>query len=172
MFFDNRIIKARRVKQQVSLDPVEFARTRLNFEPDEIQCGILRSTAKRGILDCLRQFGKTTVSAAKAIFRAFTEPKSLIVVASPGERLSGISLRAAGEMLRILGIRPEGDGYNKLSLVLPNGSRIVGLSGGEDKVRGFGGPSMPLIDEASRVSKRCISLPIPADWSFSQWENA
>jgi len=154
MFFENRIIKARRIKRpQLSLDPVEFARTRLNFEPDEIQCGILRSTAKRGILNCSRQFGKTTVSAAKAIFRAFTEPRSLIVVASPGERQSGIWLRAAEEMLRSLGIRPRGDGYNKLSLVLPNGSRIVGLPDAEDKVRGFGGLSMLLIDEASRVSE-------------------
>ena len=34
-------------------------------------------------------------------------------------------------------IRPRGDGKNALSLLLPNGSRIVGLPGTERTVRGF-----------------------------------
>jgi len=145
----------------MELDAVEFARTRLKFEPDEVQCGILRSTAKRGILLCSRQFGKTTVSAAKAIFRAFTEPRSLIVVASPGERQSGIWMKCAADMLARLGIPKKGDGYNRLSLVLPNGSRIVGLPDAEDKVRGFSGLSMLLIDEASRVSEEMYTAVWP-----------
>ncbi len=69
-------------------DIVDFARTRLNFDPDEKQAEVLRSTAKRGILNCTRQWGKTTVVAIKAVHRAYTRPGSLIVVASPTIRQS------------------------------------------------------------------------------------
>jgi hypothetical protein len=103
-------------------DPVEFARKRLGFDPDELQCQILRSTARRGMLCCTRQWGKTTVSAAKAVHRAYTRPRSLVVVASPGARQSGLWMVKAAEMLGRLGIRKKGDGYNRLSLELPNGS--------------------------------------------------
>lgn len=146
-----QLVKRSAKRGAAVLDPVEFARTRLKFEPDEVQADILRSKAKRGILCCTRQFGKTTVSAAKAIHRAVTEPGSLIVVTSPGERQSGIWMRCAAEMLARLGIRKRGDGYNRLSLALPNGSRIVGLPDAEEKVRGFSGLSMLFVDEAARV---------------------
>jgi Terminase large subunit, T4likevirus-type, N-terminal len=133
------------------LDPVEFARTRLKFEPDERQIEVLRSEAKRGILNCTRQWGKSTIAAAKAVHRAFTRPKSLVLVASPTDRQSGVLIQKAAEMVRTLGIRPRGDGDNETSLLLPNGSRIVGLPGTEGTVRGFSAVSLLLIDEASRV---------------------
>ncbi len=41
-------------------DPVEFARERLGFEPDEAQKAVLRSDARRLILNCTRQWGKST----------------------------------------------------------------------------------------------------------------
>lgn len=132
-------------------DPVEFARIRLGFDADEHQQAILRSTAKRGIVNCTRQWGKSTVTAAKAVHRAFTLPKCTIIVASPGERQSGEWIRKAGEMVSRLDIRPRGDGYNRLSILLPNGSRIVGLPASEPKVRGFSALSMLVIDEAARV---------------------
>jgi hypothetical protein len=47
--------------------------------------------------------------------------------------------------------RLRGDGDNKISLLLPNGSRIVGLPGMDGTVRGFSAVSMLVIDEASRV---------------------
>jgi len=57
----------------------------------------------------------------------------------------------ASQMAQRLGITPRGDGYNEISLQFPNGSRIVGLPGSEDTVRGFSAVSLLLIDEASRV---------------------
>ena len=134
-------------------DIVDFARLRLGFDPDPIQQTILRSATKRGILNCTRQWGKTTVSAAKAVHRAFTVPKSLIVVASPGLRQSGEWMRRAADMLACLGIPKRGDGNNRVSLLLPNGSRIVGLPEAEAKIRGFSALSMLVIDEAARVSE-------------------
>ena len=46
---------------------VEFARRRLEFEPDELKVQVLLSDSKRGILNCSRQWGKSTVAAAKAV---------------------------------------------------------------------------------------------------------
>ena len=45
----------------------------------------------------------------------------------------------------------KGDGWNDLSVQLPNGSRIVGLPGTEATVRGFSAVSLLMVDEASRV---------------------
>jgi hypothetical protein len=132
-------------------DAVEFARTRLRFEPDERQKEVLESEAKRGILNCSRQWGKSTVSAAKAVHRAYTRPGCLVLVASPTERQSAEWMKKAAEMLRHLDIRARGDGANAISLMLPNRSRIVGLPGQEGTVRGFSAVSLLLIDEASRV---------------------
>jgi hypothetical protein len=133
------------------IDAATFARTQLGFEPDAKQTEVLQSNAKRGILNCSRQWGKSTVTAAKAVHRAYTRPDSLVLVASPGERQSAEFLRKASVLVRRLDIRPRGDGDNAVSLLLPNGSRIVGLPGTEATVRGFSAVSMILIDEASRV---------------------
>ena len=132
-------------------DAVEFARTRLGFLPDEKQVEVLQSTAKRGILNCSRLWGKSTVSAAKAVHRAYTRPGSLVLVASPGERQSREFLRKSADMVRKLKIRIRRDGDNAASLMFPNGSRIVGLPGTEATVRGFSAVSLILIDEAALV---------------------
>jgi hypothetical protein len=146
-------LESRTAKEQAEDpgDPVEFARTRLGFTPDEKQATVLRSKAKRGILNCSRQWGKSTVAAAKAVHRALAEPGSLVVIASPTERQSAEFLRKAKGMMSRLKLKARGDGDNPLSLMFPNGSRIVGLPGTEATVRGFSAVSLILIDEASRV---------------------
>jgi hypothetical protein len=135
----------------VRVDPAPFDWARLGFTPDERQLAVLLSGAKRGILNCSRQWGKSTVAAAKAVERAYTRAGCLVLVSSPSERQSAEFLRKAAEMVTRLKIRPRGDGDNAISLLLPNGSRIVGLPGNEATVRGFSKPSLILIDEASRV---------------------
>jgi hypothetical protein len=141
----------RKGKPRPVIDAVEFARTRLGIEPDARQMEVLRSNSKRGILNCSRQWGKSTVAAVKAVHRAFTRPGSLVLVASRAQRQSSELLRKIAVMLVRLEIRPRKDGDNRSSLVLPNGSRIVGLPGTEATVRGFSAVSLLLIDEASRV---------------------
>jgi hypothetical protein len=92
------------------------------------------------------------VVAAKAVHRAYTEKGCLVLVASPAERQSGKFIAKAAGMLERLGMRARGDGHNRLSLQLPNGSRIVGLPGTDRTIRGFSGVSLLLIDEAALVS--------------------
>src|SRR5690348_15021724 len=107
-------------------DIVDFAH-RLNFYPDEKQAQILRSTATRGILNCSRQWGKTTVIAALAVHRAYARPGSEIIVASPSARQSGEFMRRAISMLSALHLRFTKDPLHKISAILPNGSRLIGL---------------------------------------------
>ena len=143
-------VRRKRVVPRV-LDGAEFARTALGLEPDAVQETVLRSTAKRGILNCSRQWGKSTVAAAKAVHRAYTQAKSLVLVASPTDRQSSELLRKAAEMMATLRLPVRGDGSNRRSLLFPNGSRIVGLPGREATTRGFSKASLLLLDEAARV---------------------
>jgi len=151
--------EARRMSQ--APNAAEFARTRLGIELDEAQEQVMLSHAKRGILNCTRQWGKSTIAAAKAVHRAYTREKSLVLVASPTDRQSAELVNKAAEMTGRLGIRRRGDGHNAASLVFPNGSRIVGLPGMEHTVRGFSGASLLLIDEASRVPDRVYKALLP-----------
>ena len=149
--FEEGITPLQEAAQQESTDVVSFVRDRLGKEPDGRQIEVLTSESKRGILNCSRQWGKSTVAAAKAVHRAHTQPGKTVLVASPSERQSAEFLRKAAEMVRKLGIKPRGDGDNACSLLFPNGSRIVGLPGTEATVRGFSAISLLLIDEAAGV---------------------
>src|SRR5258708_20072589 len=128
-----------------------WALDRLGFKAESQQSRVLDWTAKRGILNCKGQWGKARVAAAKGVDRAWHETESLVLVASPSSRQSGEFMRKAAAFVRQLGCRARGDGDNDLSLLLPNGSRIVGLPGTEETVRGFSAVSLLVIDEASRV---------------------
>ena len=133
-------------------DPVKWVRERLGLTPDPLQTRVLGTSSRRGVLNCSRQWGKSTITAAKAVHQAYTEAGSLTLVVSPSARQSAEFLRKAATFLRKLKIRPKGDGDNEVSLALPNGSRIVGLPGTEATIRGFSAVRLLLIDEASRVS--------------------
>src|SRR5262245_61287436 len=141
---------ARKPAKADANDPVAFARERLKYDPDEKQELALRG-GRRGIVLCTRQWGKSTVMAAKAVHRAHTRPGSLTLVMSPCGRQSGEFVRKAEGFARELDIPVPGDGNNDLSIAFPNGSRIVGLPANEGKIRGFSSVSLLLIDEASRV---------------------
>src|ERR1019366_7642154 len=78
-------------------DIIAFA-NRLGFEPDQQQAEVLRSNAKRGILNCARQWAKSTVSAVKAVHRAVTQSGSLVLVASPTARQRGAWMRKAAAL--------------------------------------------------------------------------
>lgn len=136
------------------IDPVTFARAILGFQPDPRQHDLLRSDARRCIVNCTRQWGKSTVTAVKCVYHAEMHPESLILVLSPSGRQSAEFLRKASNFVKRLGIRPRGDGDNEISLMLPNGSRIVGLPSTEERIRGFSSVSLMIIDEASRVSDK------------------
>jgi hypothetical protein len=131
---------------------VAWVQRKLEFVPDATQARVLNCESRRVLLNCTRQWGKSTVTAAKAVHQAATHAGSLTLVVSPSARQSGEFLRKAEEFVRQMKLKPRGDGDNDISLMLPNRSRIVGLPGREATVRGFSAVTLLLVDEASRVS--------------------
>lgn len=130
---------------------LEFVRERLKFEPDERQAAVLGGAYPRMLLNCSRQWGKSTITAARAVWEAYSKPGSLTLVVSPSGRQSAEFVRKAGAFVTRLDWPVRGDGDNEISLAMPNGSRIVGLPGNEETVRGFSAVSLLIIDEAARV---------------------
>ncbi|MBL8212580.1 MAG: terminase family protein, partial [Bryobacterales bacterium] len=143
------------------LNPVAFTRDLLGLQPDPLQAEILSSRARRGILCCTRQWGKSTIVAAKAVHQAFLHPDSTILVSGPCERQSALLVRKCADMLLTLGVPKRGDGHNRISLELPNGSRIIGLPHTETNIRGFSAPSLILIDEAAVVHDSIYHALVP-----------
>ena len=135
------------------LDPVVFARRRLGFIADDVQARVLRCEGKRVLLNCARQWGKSTVAALRALHWAWTHPEGLVVAASPSGRQSGELVRKVEGFIKRMGERVRGDGDNDISVLLPNGARIVGLPGNDGTIRGFSGAGLVLIDEAARAKQ-------------------
>jgi len=135
----------------VSDDVVLFARERLGFVADCEQERVLLASGKRVVLNCCRQWGKSTVTAAKAVHHAASGADRLVLVACPCERQSSEFIRKVKGFLRRLGMKARGETGHPLSAVLENGSRIIGLPGSEDTVRGFSSVSLLIVDEAARV---------------------
>jgi hypothetical protein len=132
-------------------DPLEFLTTRLDFHPDPAQTTLIQSPQNRVIVNCCRQWGKSTLTAALAVFRSVSSPESLTLILSPSERQSAEFLHKAATFLQRLGIRTRSDGHNATSLLLPNRSRIIGLPARDATIRGFSAVSLLIIDEASRL---------------------
>ncbi len=114
-----------------------WAAASLNFQPDPIQTEILNHPAERLILLCTRQFGKTEITALKALHFALSHPGALVVVASPCERRSAEWLLRVTSFLRTLGIPHRRDRIHQFSAVLPNHARLIGLPGVADNNRGY-----------------------------------
>lgn len=128
-----------------------FARERLGFVPDAVQARILQSRGRRLLLNCARQWGKSTLAAIVALHRVYFVPRSLVLIVSPSERQSGELVEKIGGFLQELGEPVRGDGRNSVSLRLRNGSRVVGLPGEHGTIRGFSGVRLLLVDEAAQV---------------------
>jgi hypothetical protein len=154
LFHSWRLARRPKVAKPASTRVSEWARTRLGFDADDVQRKILDAAAQPVILNCSRQWGKSTVGAAKALHTAATRAGSLVVAVSPSARQSGEFVRKTAGFARRVGERGRGDGQNEMSLLLKNGSRIVGLPGNEETVRGFSAVDLLLIDEAARVDDR------------------
>jgi hypothetical protein len=133
-------------------DPVEWARVSFGFLADEVQARVLRCEAKRGLLNCTRQWGKSSVTSLKALWTALQSKDALVLVMSPSKRQSGEFLKKVTGFVRQLGLRVRRDGVNEMSLAFPNGSRIVALPGVEGTMRGFSAVDLLIIDEAARVT--------------------
>jgi hypothetical protein len=103
------------------------------------------------LLNCSRQSGKSTMSAALSLHRALAVPGSLVLILAPSERQCKELFAKAAAFYRALGRAAPSDSSRKLGMELSNGSRIEALPGTEKTVRGFSGVDLLVVDEAARV---------------------
>ena len=124
----------------------------VGFEPDAFQRQLLETDARQVILKCSRQWGKSSVTALKTILVATGGAQRVVVVMSPSARQSGEFLLKVKSFLAAAGMpKLPTDGVNPMSVLLPNGSRIVALPGVEATMRGFSAVDLLVIDEAAQV---------------------
>ncbi len=140
--------------QAFKLSPSLWAREALGFQHDEKQAEILDSNYLRIIINCHRQWGKSTISAILCLHRAIFWPGSLALITAPALRQSSENFRKVLSFLDELDQSPGLVEDTKLTLQLSNGSRILCLPGGSDgkTIRGFSAPDIVVEDESSRCS--------------------
>jgi hypothetical protein len=137
-----------------ALDPVAFAEDRLGFLPDPWQAQVLRSRAPWILLNCCRQSGKSTTTAAVALHTALYDP-GLILLVSPSLRQSKELFAKVTGFLKDLEPAEVLEEDNKSSCTLANSARVVSLPGDPDTLRGYSAPKLIIKDEAAMSAMRC-----------------
>jgi len=141
-------------------NPVEFARDILGFVPYPEQEALLACEDRYVILNCHRQWGKSTVTAVRALHRAMTRAGQQIVILSPTMRQARLLANRCRELARGLEVKLGTDGTNPRSIVFPNGSVILPLPAHVDRLRGFTA-NLLIIDEAARVPDEVYAAATP-----------
>lgn len=143
-----------------ALDPVELALD-CALQPDKWQAAVLRSEAKRSLLLCSRQSGKTTVTGLKGLHKALYKPRSTTLILSPSQRQSVEMQRSVmnycSRLRGIPGLRQE----SAMKSEFDNGSRIIALPGTGDTVRGYAAVDLVILDEAARIEDELLAAVRP-----------
>jgi phage terminase large subunit-like protein len=144
------------------LRPDWFCRDRLGFEPDEWQARLLRSRSRQVIMNCGRQVGKSTTTAALSVHTAVYSPGGLVLVIAPSQRQSRELFIKIHTFLQRLHPAEPMDEETRLTLTLANGSRIVALPGDNPRtVRGYSAPALIVEDEAAFVADETHDALLP-----------
>ena len=128
-----------------------WAQQAFGFVADPLQQPILDCNAARVIACTSRQVGKSTVAALRALYLALRYPRSLILMIGPVGSQAGEILEKAREFVTELGLPIRGDGVNRQSLRLPNGSRLIARPAIARTTRGYSRARLIIIDEAAFV---------------------
>ncbi len=143
---------AARHASPVQLTPVEWARQILAFTADPQQSIVLDSAHRRVLVNCCRQWGKSTTAAVRALHHAVHNPSSETILVAPTQRQSAELLRKIKNFSQsLLNTTIKSDGTNRHAIQFTNRARILALSGKRDNIRGFSRVSLLIIDEAAWV---------------------
>ena len=139
------------------LDPVLWAREVLGVTPNAWQETFLRAPRGASILALTaRQAGKTTTAAWGIAHSMVFYPGSLSVVACPAQQpQSAEAVRRVRDVLVKAGVKFKTD--NVYALELDNGSRVRGLPGSDESIRGLTVDGWIVADEAARVSDELVA---------------
>jgi hypothetical protein len=184
----DRLIRGRPTPLDALWARPEALMTQAGMAPDPWQATLLRSSARRLLLLCSRQSGKSLTAAALAVKAALLESGALVLLLSPTQRQSAELFN--DKVMRLyqdVGRPVPTVQQSVLRMQLANGSRIVSLPGDEKSVRGYSGVALLVVDEAARVPDElyysirpmlavsggrmvCLSTPFgKRGWFFEEW---
>jgi len=135
-----------------SLDPVLWAKEVLGFHPDPWQADLLRSRARKIILNCSRQSGKSTTCAALGLHESIYRRPSFGLVIAPTQDQSSELMLKFDEFRGAVELPSDYlSSDTKLAVRFANGNRFIARPGSEKSARSFSAVTLLLEDEASRV---------------------
>jgi hypothetical protein len=132
-------------------DPAHVMHIATGHIPDEWQARLLRSTSERMLVNCHRQAGKSTATAALGVHTALARPDSLVLIISAAHRQANELFRKVVAAYEALGKPVPAVEDNAVTLALSNGSRIVSLPANAATIRGYSAPRLIIVDEAAWV---------------------
>ena len=176
-------------------DPAEVFREGARDEegqaiaPAPWQESTMRADARRLLILCNRQAGKSTTIGAKASHGLIYAPGLYLIIA-PTLRQSKLLFKKVRAVHKRLAGAPRIVRDNETELELENGSLLVALPGDDDaNIRGYSAPRAIYIDEAARVvdkvyaalrpmlaasqTSQLIALTTPygrRGWFYEAWE--
>jgi hypothetical protein len=147
--------------RKYSFDAVGFARHLLGWTPDPKQAEALGTQARRVILNCSRQWGKSTVAAIKMAHVAVTRPGRTIMIVCENLAQAGELFQILDRCFERLGLVTKGVAGKKFGRrLVKNGSRIFAIAGREAAVRGYTADFV-FLDEAARVADEVVDAFAP-----------
>ena len=169
-----------------ALDPVLLAQD-CGIKPDGVQTRLLTSTSRKTLLNCCRQWGKSTTTSLIALHEALYAAPAMIILVSPSQPQSTELFKKIHGFWQGLPGAPKANQESLTRMELDNGSRIISLPGSEKTTRGYSAATLVVMDEASRVpdellaairpmlattAGRFIALSTPAGkrgWFYEAW---
>jgi hypothetical protein len=154
--------------QQISLqrdlaracDPVLLAQD-CGLTPDDIQARLLTSQSRRVLVNCCRQWGKSSITALVALWECLYAAPARVILVSPSQQQSTeLFKKVHGFWAKLPGAPDAPRQESTTRLELSNGSRIVSLPGSERTIRGYSA-SLVVIDEAARCTDELIAAVRP-----------
>ena len=139
-----------------ALDICLFAQD-LGLTPDPVQTRLLQTTSSRVLVNCCRQWGKSSLCAIISLHEAIFNPPAMIVIVSPSMQQSVELYKKISDYHQKIPGAPAANLQSLTRMQLRNGSRIISLPGSEKTVRGYSGATLIVVDEASRVEDEMLA---------------
>jgi hypothetical protein len=143
-----------------ALDICLFAQD-LGLTPDPVQTRLLQTTSSRVLVNCCRQWGKSSLCAIISLHEAIFNPPAMIVIVSPSMQQSVELYKKISDYHQKVQGAPAANLQSLTRMQLKNGSRIISLPGSEKTVRGYSGATLIVVDEASRVDDEMLAAVRP-----------
>jgi hypothetical protein len=149
--------------QQISLqrdlaracDPVLLAQD-CGLTPDDVQARLLTSQSRRVLVNCCRQWGKSSITALVALWESLYAAPARVVLVSPSQQQSTELFKKVHGFWAKLPGAPDAPRQESITrLELSNGSRIISLPGSGRTIRGYSA-TLVVIDEAARCSDELV----------------